>query len=238
MISVLDSAEKGWGLYSFPEVARYLDVPIKTLRSWFIPRGHAAPLLKGNIVKTVEEGSWLNFHDFIQAYAVKTLKNAGVKPREVREAISEAKEKYGLPYPLSMKGHTIYSDGHGVHIRPPGQSQPSELTGKKKGQVGWTEIIGPYLTRLEFDEKGMANRFVVFEKEFEGGIRKRVTMQPSVNFGEPTVEGTGYRASTLRDALLAEGSRESVVRFYEVDEHDVIVAVEAFQYAPELKAAA
>jgi uncharacterized protein (DUF433 family) len=238
MISVLDSAEKGWGLYSFPEVAQYLHVPIKTLRSWFKPRGHKGPLLQGDIVKTIEEGSWLNFHDFIQAYAVKALKDAGVKPRDVREAISEAKEKYGLPYPLSIKGHTIYSDGHGVHILPPGQTQPSELTGKRKGQVSWTEIIKPYLTRLEFDEKGMANKFLVFEKDFGGSIHKRVTMQPDVNFGEPTVEGTGYRASTLRDALLAEGSRESVVRFYEVDDYDVIVAVEAFKYAPELKAAA
>jgi uncharacterized protein (DUF433 family) len=238
MISVLDSAEKGWGLYSFPEVAKYLDVPIRTLRSWFVPRGGKGPLLQGEIVKTIEEGSWLNFHDFIQAYAVKTLKASGVKPREVREAISEAKEKYGLPYPLSMKGHTIYSDGHGVHILPPGQTQPSELTGKRKGQVSWTEIIKEYLTRIEFDEQGMANTFVVFEKYFEGGIHKRVTMQPNVNFGEPTVEGTGYRAVTLRDALLAEGSHDSVVRFYEVDERDIIVAVEAFKHAPELAAAA
>jgi len=237
MISVLDSAEKGWGLYSFPEVAKYLGVPIKTLRSWFNPRRGKAPLLKGEIVKTIEEGAWLNFHDFIQAYAVKALIDAGVNPRHIREAIAEAKEQYGLPYPLSMKGHVVYADRR-VHVLPPGETSPAELTGKVKGQKSFMPIVEKYIRRIEFDENGMANLFVVFEKEFPGGVHKRVIMEPHVNFGEPTVEGTGYRASTLRDALLAEGSHDSVVRFYEVDERDIIVAVEAFKHAPELKAAA
>lgn len=237
MISVLDSAEKGWGLYSFPEVAKYLGVPIKTLRSWFTPRGGKAPLLKGEIVKTLEEGAWLNFHDFIQAYAVKELIDAGVNPRHIREAIAEAKEKYGLPYPLSMRGHEIFADTR-VHVIPPGETSPAELTGKVKGQKSFMPIIKNYVKRIEFDERGMANLFVVYEKKFADGEKKRVIMEPHVNFGEPTVENTGYRASTLRDALIAEGSEDAVVRFYEVDERDIIVAVEAFKYAPELKAAA
>jgi uncharacterized protein (DUF433 family) len=237
MISVLDSAEKGWGLYSFPEVARYLDIPIRTLRSWFNPRRGKDALLKGQIAKTIEEGAWLNFHDFIQAYAVKALIDAGVNPRHIREAIFEAKEKYGLPYPLSMRGHVVYADRR-VHVLPPGETNPAELTGKIKGQKSFMPIIKNYIKRIEFDEKGMANLFVVYEKKFSDGIRKRVIMEPHVNFGEPTVEGTGYRVSTLRDALEAEGSREAVVKFYEVEDRDVIIAVEAFKYAPELKAAA
>lgn len=237
MISVLDSAEKGWGLYSFPEVSRYLHVPIKTLRSWFYPHGGKAPLLKGEIVKTVEEGAWLNFHDFIQAYAVKTLIDAGVNPRHIREAIYEAKQKYGLPYPLSMRGHVIYADRR-VHILPPGETSPTELTGKIKGQKSFMPIVEKYIKRIEFDKKGMANLFVVYEKTFSDGRKKRVIMEPHLNFGEPTVEGTGYRASTLRDALIAEGSEDAVVRFYEVEDRDIIIAVEAFKYAPELKAAA
>ena len=237
MISVLDSAEKGWGLYSFPEVANYLGVPIKTLRSWFISRGGKAPLLSGTVTKTVEEGAWLNFHDFIQAYAVKELIHAGVNPRHIREAISEAKERYNLPYPLSMRGHVVYADKR-VHVLPPGETNPAELTGGAKGQKNFMSIVEKYIKRIEFDEKGMANLFVVYQMKFDDGMQKRVIMEPHINFGEPTVEGTGYRASTLRDALEAEGSRDSVVRFYEVDERDVIVAVEAFKYAPELKAAA
>lgn len=237
MISVLDSAEKGWGLYSFPEVARYLDVPLKTLRSWFYPRRGKDALLKGQIVKTTEEGAWLNFHDFIQAYAVKALRDAGVNPRHIREAIAEAKEKYGLPYPLSMRGHVVYADKR-VHVLPPGETNPAELTGKVKGQKSFMSIVEKYIERIEFDQKGMANLFVVFEKDFANNVHKRVIMEPHINFGEPTVDGTGYRASTLRDALEAEGSYDSVVRFYEVDEADIIVAVEAFKYAPELKAAA
>lgn len=240
MVSVIDSAEKGWGLYSYAEVARYLGVHQKTLRSWFSVRRGKPPLLRGDVSKSVEEGAWLNFHDFIQAFAVKKLVDGGANPRHVREAISEARDRHGLPYPLSMRGYTIYvgKDGR-VHILPPGQTDPEQLTGKRKRQISFMEIIKGYIDRIEFDEEsGMANRFVVHEKPFPGGVLKRVIMQPNINFGEPTVEGTGYRAATLRNAVDAEGSEDAVARIYEVDKNDVIVAVDAFKHAPELQAAA
>src|SRR4051794_23526610 len=113
MISMLESAEKGRGLYSFKEVAFYLGVHPNTLRSWFFPGRNRVALLDPKILKTGEDGAWLSFDDFLQAYAVRTLKNAGLSPKSVREAIAEAKEQYGLPYPLSVKGHTVSADEKG-----------------------------------------------------------------------------------------------------------------------------
>ena len=139
------------------------------------------------------------FHDFLQAYAVKRLKDKGLKPKEVRDAIAVSKEEYGLPYPISVKGHRIYVDkkSHKVYIEPPQDKRITRLTGSGKDQVHFTEIIEPYIDLLEFDEAGIAMRLTVYE-ELLGGIRKRVVMEPSKNFGEPTVEGTPYRVETLR----------------------------------------
>lgn len=226
MITLLESAEKGCGLYSFGEVAHYLGIHQATLRSWFYPSGKREPLIQADVVKTEDDGAWLNFHDFLQAFAVKTLKDGGVKPKDVREAIVEAKEKYGLPYPLSMRGHTIYADQNGrVHILTPESANPVELTGGGKGQINFAEIIQSYIKRLEFDEHGMAQRFIVFEKKFDGVLR-RVIMEPHTNFGEPTVEGTAYRASTLRDAAQAEGNPGMAAEIYGVDKSAVMVAME------------
>lgn len=239
MISVAESAESGFGLYSFPEVARYLHVHPRTLHSWFTDRGKRGPLLCGQIAKTDEDGAWLTFHDFLQAVAVNELKKGGVKPAHVREAIAEAKVKYRLPYPMSMREFELFADKNGkVHIILPGEMNPTELTGREKGQRSLRPIIDKYLNKVEFDSNGMAEKFIVFERDFENSGLKRVVMMPGINFGEPTVEGTFYRATTLRDAVEAEGSTEEVVRLYGVTESDVLVAIEACRTASDLKAAA
>lgn len=238
MISMLESADKGCGLYSFKEVSYYLGVNPHTLRSWFFPARGRKALLDPNILKTDEDGAWLSFHDFLQAFAVKKLKDSGLKPIAVREAIFEAKTTHGLPYPLSVKGHKIYvDDNRKVFIIPPNQKHPSQMAGRGKGQVSFHEVVEPYLHLLEFDKDGIAARLVIFQEVF-GTVNKRVVMEPGKNFGEPTVEGTPYRVETLRRAFDAEGSIEDVARIYEVQEAEVRVALHAGDTTELLKLAA
>ena len=54
-------------------------------------------------------------------------------------------------------------------------------------------------------------------------------MEPGLNFGEPTVEGTPYRAVTLKEAAEAEDSAECAARIYNVEETDIIIAIEALE---------
>jgi len=225
MVSMIESAEKGRGLYSFREVAHYLGVHSNTLRSWFYPGFGRKALLDPNILKTDEDGAWLSFDDFLQAYAVKRLKDLGLKPPMVREAIAEAKQKFGLPYPLSVQGHLVYVDGgKRVIIHPPNEPHPVQLTGPGKRQRVLKPIVERYLDKVEYDDDGLANRFIVFTQTF-GSVRHRIVMDPHLNFGEPTVEGTPYRTNTLRRAVDAEGSVEAVARIYEVDESEVMIAM-------------
>lgn len=148
-----------------------------------------------------------------------------MKPPDVRDAIKEAKEKYNLPYPLSIKGHSIYADDHGrVHILPPGHKHPTVLTGKGKGTMHFAPVIERYLKCVIFDEN-KAKRFIFFESKLDA--KKKVIMDPLINFGEPTVEGTPYRALTLYNAVKIEGTVEDAARIYEVQPEDIRVAVEA-----------
>jgi uncharacterized protein (DUF433 family)/transposase-like protein len=236
MVTLADAANTSTGIYTVSEVARYLDVRPNTLRHWFFPTDERKILLKGEIQKSKEEGAWLTFNDFLQAYAVKMLKNAGVPPPQVREAIRETQQIHGLPYPMSMRGHTIFADSSGtVHILPRGAKHPVQMTGKNRGQKSFQEVVQQYLTRMEFDARGMAERFIVWQYRRGQG---RVVMDPKANFGEPTVEGTPYRAVTLSDAVEAEGSVSAVAKIYDVSEDSVLLALEAMREAPELKRAA
>lgn len=237
MLTVVQSAEQGHGLYSFPEVARYLGLNIRTLRSWFA-KPEDRPLLKGEIATERDHGRWLSFADFVQAYAVKCLKEKDIHPRVIREAIKEARTTYGLPYPLSMRGHQIFADDNGaLHIIPPGEHNPAQLTGRAKHQRSLKSIVDKYLTPIEFDERGVAARFVIFQKKYNGDL-KRVVLDPHLNFGEPTVEGTPFRVVTLCDAAEAEGSPQKAAELYEVEKSDVLVAIDACRHGPALKAAA
>src|SRR6266542_385015 len=231
MISETESAELGQGLYSFGEVAQYLRVNVNTLRSWFRSYGGRHPIITGSISQSQDKRLWLSFHDFIEAYIIHYLKGEGVKPPDLREAIEECKKKYNLSYPLSHKGHVVMVDratGR-VLVLPPNEHHPVEVTGPHKGQKMAMQIVRDYLRKLEFDEHtALVNRFIVMERKFPGGRIRRIVMEPGLNFGEPTVEGTPYRASTLREALMAEGDPKKTAKIYGVGKSDIIIATAAF----------
>jgi uncharacterized protein (DUF433 family) len=236
MISAITSAEQGCGLYSFGEVARYLHLPVSTLRSWFISRGAIGPLIHGEIDPSEQ---WLSFRDFTDAYVAAYLKSKGVKPRALREGLLLCKQDHHLDHPLSMKGTQFSVDratGQ-ILVLPPGYPHHVTMTGPSRNQIVLDPVMDEYMSKLEFDDANLANRYIVWKQKIGGKI-KRVVMEPGSNFGEPTVENTPYRAITLRDAAEAEGGPEKAAELYEVEEGDVIIAIEAFNHAPELQMAA
>lgn len=239
MISALESVEQGHGLYSFGEVARYLHLPPSTLRSWFRPYTGRKPILKSQIKFEDDGGLWLSFNDFIEAWIVAYLKKEGAKPKAVREALNRCQQEWGIKYPLSRKGTLVWVDKSTgqVVIKREGEEHPFDGTGPHRNQLTHYSLIQDYLSKLEFDEQDNANRYIVWEDKLDGQT-KRVVMQPTINFGEPTVEGTPYRALTLKEAAEAEGSPEEAARLYEVDRGDVVIAIEAFKKASELREAA
>lgn len=76
------------------------------------------------------------------------------------------------------------------------------------------------MERLCFTEEGLARSYMPFESH-----GRRIVLDPKRQFGQPIVEGTGYRADVLANAFISEGTVESVMEEFNIDGDAVNAAV-------------
>ena len=222
------------GLYTVAEAAVYARMHPVTLGTWLYGNTTHAPLRQAQISKE-EGGKFLTFIEFVEALAIRNLrKNYGVSFQRIREAIVEAKNKYGVDYPFANKDHKTYRVGRDLHILLKGEQHPIQLTGKEKGQESIRPCLEPFMHDLEWDARNTAAAYIAYRYP----VQDRsiiIKMRPNLCFGAPIVEGTGYTAETLWKAALAEGSEQKVAEYYEVDCDSVVAAC---RYCEELEMAA
>lgn len=204
----------GIGVYTLQEASLYAGISSRKLSRWvFGSSRHRAVF-----VSQLHADRLVSFYDMVQAMAVDRAEDKGVSLRKIRLAIKRAEEEYNLSLPLAYN-HILYFDG-GLHIQlAPGRID--ELTGPAPGQVMMEKIIEPFMERLCFDENGLAQAYTPFER-----YGRRIVLNPKRQFGQPVVEGTGYRADILANAYRIEGSIESVMEQFDVDNNAVNAAVD------------
>jgi uncharacterized protein (DUF433 family) len=218
MISLLDAA-KETGVYSIPEAARYAKMHKNSLRNWFAGGSDRTPLRATEIDSP--DFKAITFLDLIEAVAIRSFRvDYNVSFQKIREAIKNAKEKYGIVHPFAHQRHKTVLVGNDLHIfLPEDANNPVQLTGKGIGQKSMKPCIETYMTDLEFDLQGMAKLYTAFRYK-----NQEVILTPTFHFGEPAIRENGYTAETLYRAALAEGSFEQVALLYEVSVNAVDAA--------------
>lgn len=102
-------------LYSAAEVARYLDVPVSTFRTWVHgyerrPEGRQ-PVVGDPIVTTLarDAGASVPFVGLAEAHALAAIRRAGVPLQRIRPALELLQEELGIEHVLASKA--LYTDG-------------------------------------------------------------------------------------------------------------------------------
>jgi uncharacterized protein (DUF433 family) len=240
-LKIEDAARGSRGLYTVAEVARYARMPAPRLNYWLYGDREHSALHPPTILRT--EGKWLTFLEFVEVLAVRTLRNQyHLSFQKIRSAVNEARDAYGIEYPFANKDHRTFLIGSDLHIQLRGALAPVGLTGKDKKQQSFRPCIEPFMENLEFDDKKTAMAFIAYRYPIlnEAGTGKSAIISPTANaalsatinirmdprycFGEPVVEGTGYRADTLWRAALAENDMAKAAEYYEVNTHAVAAA--------------
>lgn len=222
MISLLQAAEQGVGIYSISEAARYAKIHQNTLRNWFSGGSDRRPLRAGEI----ESGEFkaITFLDFVEAVAIRALRVDGVSFTRIREALRVAKEKYRIDHPFAHQKHRTVLIGPELHIfLEDDPENPVQLTGKNIGQKSMRPCIQEYIRDLDFDDKGVAKLYRAFQFK-----QQEVVLNPKLHFGEPVIRGCGYTAETLYKAALAEGNIERAATLYDVSPDAVEAAYRYF----------
>ena len=140
--------------------------------------------------------------------------------QKIREAVKNAKERYGVDHPFAHEKHKTVLIGNDLHIfLGEDANNPVQITGRLIGQKSMKPCIEAYIRDLEFDLKGIARLYTAFRYKDQ-----EVILSPKFHFGEPAIRESGYTAQTLYRAAIAEGSLEEAAKVYEVSVNAVDAA--------------
>ena len=236
------------GLYTVAEAAAFAKIPVPTLNYWlFGNKGHT-PLRPPTIAK--EDGKFITFMDFVEALAIRTLRNSyGFSLQNIRGAVEEAKQSYGIEYPFANQHHRTIISGGELHIIFGDDPNPVQISGNPKHQKSFRPVIEEFMEDMKFDEQKLAISYTAYrylpppQPESDTTVSLptiqpkiiNIVMNPNYCFGEPIVEGTCHRAETLWKSAKAEGAIEKAALYYEVP-IDAVRA--AFRFCEDIKMAA
>jgi len=181
--------EIGRGVYTTPDAARILGLPVHKVRRWlkeywnkrFGAEEEAQPYSWG-------EGNEraFGFLTLMEFYVFYRLKESGVRTHKILSAHERLSKRLGTKFPfasvklLTDGGRILFSpeDGAIVDVEP-------------DFQYNLKEIIEPFCEKIEFDQGNLAQRFYPMGKN--GGI----VIDPHHQFGQPVIQGTNILPQTL-----------------------------------------
>jgi len=183
------------GVFGISDVARYADVPISTVRSWF--RGRADGLRRGQLLDSdygiVCDRYVVSFLDLIDALVAGRFRGLGVSMPTVRRAQSVLQQQLGQEHPFCL--NRFLTDGKRIILRELDKIGCEDLRDAVNGQR-WFERFKEVLHHVDYDTatSGLAHRW---------RIKKGVVIDPKLSRGRPVVEGTGVTTFVLSNAFDA-----------------------------------
>jgi len=210
----------GIGIYTVSEAAKYARVPTTKLARWILGTSRSRPVVIAQIDPSKNTDRWVTFLDFIQCMAIRDIRIywPNIHLDKIRSTIDMARQKFNIEYPFAMK-HATYRFGDQIILEIPGYGT-IEATGPHKSQLNMRRVIEQYLEDLSWDAKGLAAKYTPFS--FRG---HDIVLDPSIQFGEPTVNPGRYTVSTLCNAYEAEGGYDAAAKAYGVPKEAVEAAM-------------
>jgi uncharacterized protein (DUF433 family) len=201
-------------VYPVTDAARYLRIPLVTLRAWIKGRSYAtkngqqafAPLIQ----RPDPAFTQLSFTNLVEAHVLRIIReNHQVKLDKVRKALDYMDQQFDTIHPLVMK--KFQTDGVDLFV-----DQMDRLVNvSRSGQLAMRETLKHLLTRVEWNAEGIAKRFFpVIELIPEPGSDKIIFLDPSIRFGKPVIAGVGVPTDIISGLYNAGDAIEEIADEY------------------------
>ena len=208
------------GIYNTPaypvtDAARYLRIPLVTLRYWMKGRSYGPKngqqAFEPLIQRPNPESSQLSFTNLVEAHVLRIVRETHqVKLDKVRKALNYMSQQFGTSHPLVTK--KFRTDGVDLFV----DEMERLVNVSRSGQLAMRDTLKNLLTRVEWNAEGIANRFFpVIEWVPEPGNDKIIFLDPSIRFGKPVIAEKGVPTAALVSLIDAGDEIEDVA--YEFD---------------------
>ena len=214
--------------YSVPEVAKYLHLPVDTLRSWvhgrYYPtreeKRYSYPLIElpsnlielpSNLIELPSKRKKiLSFTNLIEAHVLSAilressaiLRDHKIPLTKVRGALDYIQEKLKLPHPFA----SLKFENDGIDLFLEGFGELITVSGY--GQMALKAVLETFLSRIERDEIGYPLKLFPFpfRKDPDINAPRTVVIDPRISFGRPVLVGTGIPTAILAERFKAGDS--------------------------------
>lgn len=211
MMRNMSDAAFGIGIYTVPEAARIIDMPVRNLRRWIAGYEHhgkhEAPLWRPQYEVEADEAVIIGFRDLVEARIVNSLRGMRIGLPTIRKCIARARDLIGDDRPFSTR--QFKTDGKSIFLEIWREVDEPEMIDLKSLQGVFSRVIAPSLTGLDFDDEA-ASRWWLLEG------KRTIVADPERAFGQPIVADNGIPTERLAQAVKAEGSVEAVAKLYEL----------------------
>lgn len=202
--------------YSLGDAARYLRIPLGTIRSWTLGRKYPvsrgskffAPLI--DIPKT--KPYLLSFTNLVEIHILRAIrKTHEIQMNKVREALNYLEETLDIAHPLATE--EFRTDGVDLFVEKYG----SLVNISKGGLLTLKLEFSNHLERIDSDSSGLAIKLYPFTRPHEENNPKIVVIDPRIAFGRLVIANTGIPTSILKERYLAGESIDDLAYDYDSD---------------------
>lgn len=200
--------ELGKGIYSIPDAAAILDMPVSKVRRWVKKYWELEFLQDVDQSYTWGESREKAFHflTLIEIIAVDSFREIGVSFPKIKLAHELLTNLLDTPYPFAHA--ELMSDGKRIFY----DVDTTLLEMDQKQQLSFTNLVAPYCKKIDFQEKTqLAERFWPLGKDHE------IVVDPHHSFGQPVIKGTNITVETIFSMLNAGESPEFVASIYDLN---------------------
>jgi uncharacterized protein (DUF433 family) len=202
-------------LYGTTDVARMLLVPRSTVRTWaFRVRGKSGRYRNPVIDAVDRKKGLLSFENLVELHVLSSLRRVhGVSLPEIRKAVRYLQTEFETKHPLSSE--QMYTDGVNLFVERLGQL----IGANQEGQQALSEVIRPYLDRVERDREKLLRLYPV--TEVRSGVPdldspKTIGIDPRMRFGRPYLVQCGIETEVFADRWRAGETIDDMVKDFQI----------------------
>lgn len=210
--------------YTPAEAARYVRLPVATLRSWVLGRHYPTARGRADFPPLIRPASpnppWLSFANLIEAHVLRSLRTEhGVSVKELRRALSFAEKSLGIDRlllrpELRTSAGRVFLDRYGQLI---------DLTAS--GQLAMRRMFDEHLNRIEWDSSRFPIRLYPFLSTTGPSNEHPIVIDPRIAFGRPVVASRGIATLTIAERVDAGESVNDIAADYDLAQSDIEQAV-------------
>jgi len=210
--------------YPLAEAARYLKLPVATLRSWVLGRPY--PKAKGVgqfhplIQPPARRPSVLSFWNLIEAHVLRSLRTEhGVSLKDLRKALTYAERELNVER-LLLDRQLRTGAGH-VFLERYGKL----ISLSASGQIAMRKMFDEHLKRVEGSDWQFPIRLYPFLSSTTQSSAKPIAIDPQIAFGRPVVVRMGVSTQAIADRIDAGESLNEVASDDGLDPSEIEEAV-------------